>query len=69
MGINQSKGYSKFKFFFKLTYLNLEVSKRDDLEAWLYTLIFLATGELPWIHFDTEQRSNITFLKQNIDLE
>jgi hypothetical protein len=28
----------------------IAASRRDDLESWFYSLIFMATGDLPWIN-------------------
>ena len=44
MSLNQLKKYCKLFY----NNLILASSRRDDLEQLLYTLVFLAKGDLPW---------------------
>lgn len=38
------------------SHLGIQYSRRDDLEAIGYLLIYLATGELPWMGITAENK-------------
>ena len=55
MSINANKGY--------------ELSRRDDLEAFGYMLVYLANNNLPWIYFEKLKISKINYLKEVLKLK
>jgi len=51
------------------SHLGGELSRRDDLEALAYTLMFLYSGSLPWLSRGHRRRltgSSIQFLKESL---
>lgn len=48
----------------------MELSRRDDLESWIYVLVYLANGKLPWQNIAGESKdlkySNILKIKESI---
>ncbi len=47
MSLNQLKKYGR-KYFYSDFFFSKASGRRDDLEQLLYTLVFLAKGDLPW---------------------
>ena len=54
------------------THSNVEQGRKDDLESLGYSMVYLATGKLPWMSLETietdERVEEIKDLKQKIDL-
>jgi hypothetical protein len=48
---------------------NLSIGRKDELESWLYSLIFLLQGELPWMHIASktikDANDEVLLLKNN----
>lgn len=59
-----SKGLFKLKFI-------TAISRKDDLEALMYTLIFLVLGDLPWgitSNYEVEELSEIKSSMTTLDM-
>jgi serine/threonine protein kinase len=47
--LTKRKMYGTTTFASRNTHLGATQSRRDDLESLLYTMVYLATGDLPWL--------------------